>query len=509
MPRPSYLAARSVGLLLAVLLILGTWLRIRGLDARPVWVDEAFSVLYATIPWSEIIELRRTGTNPPLYHFLLWGWVALFGDSTPAIRSLSVVFSLTSVALLYAVARRLAGLPVACIAAGLLAVSNLSIAYAQEARFYALTQMLSLLASLLLCRLIDRVRLRDAAWYALSMSALVWAHTYGWFVLAAHAVWLAAALRETPPGDQRRRQLLLGTASFAAVILSFVPWLPILYQQVGTVLGHYWISEPSWSALAICFREMLVLDGWLRWPLAALVAAALLGQAVRLLRATARRPTRRDAERPEPLAARQPPGIRSCHLWGLVGWTTLPILIPFAWSKFSTPIFQVKYAIVAQAPAVILWAVLVARRPVLGLAVLAVLAGFWSPNADRGLVVEDFPGATRVLLEQTDETDTIFVYRDYAFFALNYYLKSQRQVVPVYSEGLTTDSFAPYYHGRAVTYDTFMDRLAHSQAQDLWLVLRWGSSRQRRETMAQVSQHRTIESIWPLRSVDVIQLRRR
>jgi len=503
--QPLYLAARPGGFLLAGLFVLGAALRIWHLDARPLWVDEAFSVLYGTIDWSEVIELRRAGTNPPLYHLLLSGWVALFGPSVAAIRSLSVLFGLASLPLLYALARRLAGRYVALVAAGLLAVSNLSVAYAREARFYALTQMLALVASLLLCRLIDRTRRRDAAWYALSASALVWVHTYGWFVLAAQVLWLAAAVRDIPPDDQRRRRLaLLGIWSVGAVVLSFVPWLPVLYQQVSTVLRDYWIPEPDWVRLAVCFRSILVLDRWLLWPLIGMLGAGLL---VKLLDRLGALPGRAAGPATRPPAGLPP--MRPCHRWGLTAWLTLPILIPFLWSKLCTPIFQVKYAIVAQAPALILFAALLARRPLVGLGVLAALTGIWAPNADRDLVVEDFPGATRVLLEQTDERDTIFVYKDYACFALDYYLQGQRKIIPVLPEGQMTSSFAPYYRSPAITYDQMMGQLADAPARDCWLVLRWGSVRQRRELLSRVTQYRAVESIWPLRAVDVLRLRRR
>jgi hypothetical protein len=490
-----------VVLLLAGCVALGIWLRVWHLDDRPLWVDEAFSVLYATIDWAEVIQLRRTGTNPPLYHFLLSGWVALFGKSPAAIRCLSVCFGIASLPLLFALARRLGGRHLAVMATGLLALSNLSIAYAREARFYALTQLLSLAGSLLLLRLIEHARRRDAAWYALSMSLLVWVHTYGWFVLAAHVVWFAVAVREWQPPSQRRRTIMLGLSSLAAVGLSFTPWLPVLREQVSAVLRYYWISEPGWSALGVCLRDMLVLDRWLRWPLIALLAAVLLVKLLNVLRAAGREITGTKDRRAAPARP-----IRPCHLWGLAAWATLPILLPFFWSKLSTPIFQLKYAIVAQAPALILLAALLARRPVVGLTGLAILTALWPPNADRGLVVEDWPGAAELLVQHTDESATIFVCRDYAYFALDYYLQGQRDLVPVFSQNQPANAFAPYYGGRAITYDEMISQLADPQAQDLWLVLRWGSRKQRQELFKQITPCRPILTIWQLRAVDVLKL---
>lgn len=492
-------AALGLGLCLAV----GTALRVWGMHRRPLWVDEAFSLLYATVDWADVIEMRRAGTNPPLYHFLLSGWVELFGTSAATVRSLSAVFAIVSIGVLYQLARRLAGRTTALIAAALLAVANLSVAYAQEARFYALTQLLALVSSLFLYDLIERQRLRDAAGYVVSAAALLWTHTFGWFVLAAQVVWLLAARRAFAPADQRRRRIsLLGLASVALVVLAFAPWVPVLLQQIGEVRRGYWISEPHWLTLADVARSMLLLDRVLRWPLVALAAIMILRGVIGRLWARSYQQATDSARRSAPAALR----IRAPHVWGLAAWMTLPILVPFVWSKFSTPIFQVKYAIVAQAPALILFAMLLVRRPVVGVAVLALLTGIWPPNGDRGLIVEDWPQAARILTEDNTADATVFVYKDYAYFPLDYYLQDRRRIRPVYTEGQVSSCFTPYYPADAATFDDMMHHLAQSDEGEVWFVLRWGCPHERAQLHDRIAALRDIETMWKLRCVDVLRL---
>ena len=69
-----------------------------------------------------------------LYHLLLFGWVRVAGSSEIAVRSFSAVAGIASVAVLFLLARRLAGVRVALWAGLLMAVNPLYVRYAQEAR---------------------------------------------------------------------------------------------------------------------------------------------------------------------------------------------------------------------------------------------------------------------------------------------------------------------------------------------------------------------------------------
>src|SRR5687767_10835676 len=74
---------------------------------RPVWLDEANSVLIADRSMSGILEALRRDNNLPLYYFLLSFWIRLFGDSEIALRSLSAVFYLGGCAASWALGMRL------------------------------------------------------------------------------------------------------------------------------------------------------------------------------------------------------------------------------------------------------------------------------------------------------------------------------------------------------------------------------------------------------------------
>ena len=230
----------TVLLLATILLALG--LRLYRLDSQSLWYDEGFSVYLAGMDIDEITSRTAADIQPPLYYYLLHGWIQLFGDTEWALRALSALFGVFTVPLIYAVAQtlfrsRLAGLLVAL----LVAVSPLHVWYGQEVRMYTLLTFLCLLSSYFLLLAISAKRdwvipILWAAYTAANVAAL-YTHYFAFFVLAFQAVYVLAVL-----AAQRFRplHLLLGSsASAVATVLLYVPWLPYLLTRYGTDTS-YW-----------------------------------------------------------------------------------------------------------------------------------------------------------------------------------------------------------------------------------------------------------------------------
>ena len=148
-------------LYLAALLLLGAYaLRLFRLDAQSIWWDEGISLHLATSGAAEIVRDRLDNIHPPLYFFLLKGWLALTGVSPFTGRYLSALAGVVQVALVLAATRfwgRAARLPrwVPWLAAGLMLIAPLSVIYSQEIRVYALLPVAYLLMLLLAHRLLE------------------------------------------------------------------------------------------------------------------------------------------------------------------------------------------------------------------------------------------------------------------------------------------------------------------------------------------------------------------
>ena len=116
------------------ILLLSFILRCAVLGRLSLWSDEIVTVTLARQegPAAILQSLHKMdATRAPLHPFPLHGWIVLFGHSDLAARSLSVLFSLGSVVLIYRLGGQLYGRSVGLWAAWLMAISPLDV---QDAR---------------------------------------------------------------------------------------------------------------------------------------------------------------------------------------------------------------------------------------------------------------------------------------------------------------------------------------------------------------------------------------
>lgn len=126
-----------------LIILLAAALRFQDLGAQSLWNDEGNSYMQATRSLAQIADNAARDIHPPGYYWLLSGWMRLTGESEFALRSLSALASIITVALAFSIGRRVFNPAVGGLAAGIIALNTFSIYYAQEARMYALLAMWS------------------------------------------------------------------------------------------------------------------------------------------------------------------------------------------------------------------------------------------------------------------------------------------------------------------------------------------------------------------------------
>ncbi len=234
-----------VVVLLALITLLGLGLRLYRLDNQSLWYDEGFSVYLARMDLGEITARTAADIQPPLYYYLLHGWIQLFGDDEWSLRVLSLLFGVLTVPLMYAVAwqlfrSRLAGL----LASLFVSVSPLHVWYGQEARMYTLLTFLCLMSSYFLLLVIDAKKTWQipALWVAYTLTNVValYTHYFAFFILAFQAaylllVWIARQFRPL-------HLILGGLASGLVTLLLYLPWLPNLLTRYGADVS-YWPGQ--------------------------------------------------------------------------------------------------------------------------------------------------------------------------------------------------------------------------------------------------------------------------
>lgn len=148
MNRQNNRAKTSYGWLpISIILAIATVLFTYQLGREGLWIDELFSIRDATV--GNIFDVYKETSARPLYYVLLNIWM-MFGSSDAFLRSLSVIFALISVFLIYRLGRRLDGESTGLTAAALLTLSPLFINHAQEVRMYALSVCISLAGTVFL-----------------------------------------------------------------------------------------------------------------------------------------------------------------------------------------------------------------------------------------------------------------------------------------------------------------------------------------------------------------------
>lgn len=179
----------------------------------------------------------------PGYFVLALAWVRVVGDALATLRALSAVASVIALLLVHRLARVLFdGADVALAATALVAVSPLHVRYAQEARPYALWTALLVAAAVAVAR--ARRRPSIAAWlgYAGAVGAALWVQPLTLLVLPA----LAGLALSSDRADAARRSARSFWAATALALVTWVPWALVCWRGRATIrLTTEWASAPS------------------------------------------------------------------------------------------------------------------------------------------------------------------------------------------------------------------------------------------------------------------------
>jgi hypothetical protein len=252
---PAVTRAKLVGpAALGGLVLLALILRTRELGIG-FWIDEGLSVGISDRPLGDIPGALRLDGSPPLYYLLLHVWMSATGTSEEAVRALSVLCGLLAVPVAWWAARSLFGTRAGWMAAVLAATSPFLTQYAQEARMYALTALLSLVASAAFARAyaLEGEGRPWAIGFAVAFAAMLYTHNWALFFGAAcGAAWLFLVVR----ARERRELLVNGAVGFGGALALYLPWVPItLYQAAHT--GAPWAEAPTVVALLATPGRML------------------------------------------------------------------------------------------------------------------------------------------------------------------------------------------------------------------------------------------------------------
>ena len=263
---------------IAAILIVALLVRLLGIVSRPIWYDEAFSILFSEKGLHAMLygTLAPTGIgsadiHPLGYYTLLWLWMNVFGESLVAVRLLSIITGLVSVYLIYRIGLEfLADTKTALLGALFTALAPFQIHYAQEIRMYSLMTLWLLLATFSFRR---GSRTGKGGWWLLfSVSAALAQYTHH---LAAFYLIALASIPILQKDWKTFSRLVI--AGVGALIL-YSPWAIQLPAQFTKVQNSYWVERPGLSKVFT-----LILVYITNTPLPSMLIAAALFMALIIL----------------------------------------------------------------------------------------------------------------------------------------------------------------------------------------------------------------------------------
>ncbi|MBI4675648.1 MAG: glycosyltransferase family 39 protein [Chloroflexi bacterium] len=234
------------------ILLGGFLLRVIQLDARPVWYDEAFAVLYAEKSFAQMwygtvtqVQGAAADVHPLFFYGLLHGWMNAVGQSAFAVRFMSVAFGVGTVAVMYRLTRewfeQTRGASLALLAAAIVACAPFHLAYSQEARMYA---QLGFFAALFVLAYVMIEKKRGRAWwllFVLSGAAMLYSHNLAVFFGLTLGVVIVVRARQSRNLQSLGPFVIAG----AAMLLLWLPWLLLLPSQMGKIQQAYWVAQPD------------------------------------------------------------------------------------------------------------------------------------------------------------------------------------------------------------------------------------------------------------------------
>lgn len=263
--------------------VLAALLRFPTLAAQSYWYDEIVTVGLVKMHLGDLLSAIPDSENtPPLYYLLAWTWSQLFGTSEFALRSLSAVFGVATIPVLYLAFKELVSPRVGLVVSLLAAVNPFLVWYSQEARSYALLALLGAVSFLFFVRTLKSPSRSSVVWWAVASALALVTHYSASFLVGAEAVLLLFAHR-------RRAEIRWATVFLVAVGAAL---LPLAIHQRGLGYTDWVTTTPLIDRVRAMFSDLIsdpagfVPTGSIVWVMKLLSAACVaLGLGLFLVRA--------------------------------------------------------------------------------------------------------------------------------------------------------------------------------------------------------------------------------
>ena len=458
------------------LLFLAFLIRLSSLNFQSLWRDEVDAICFAQAPllsqWPQtalsftptcppnipdvLASFSQPGFNGPLYFLMLRGWITLAGYSEFALRYLSLICGVLSVALLITLGTRLFNRTIGLIAGTLLALSAYQVWYSQEAKMYTLITLLAIAAIYFLRRAVEDGRLRFwigvVACTTIAMAAHILAALLIPVEVILYLLWWPLSRKHLWAG---LIAVLCVTVPYAPLALNRLQWV---FQPADTGFARYTFGEILSTLGGAYTRGVLsALDDYL--VLIATAAAAIFALFGLLSINTPDRPV----SRPDRIRARL----------SLIVWAFVPAII-IALISINRPLFTDRYLIWIQpafylAVALGVYALWRWWKPlgVIAVSVLVIVNATGIYTQATTPFKSDFRAAAQAIGHEIKPGDVIVFQIPYVQYDFDYYFRRPYQTISGPYTNFPGNNNG-YLDSEATVFDQIKSMFANHSA--VWLV---------------------------------------
>lgn len=220
---------------LLVILLVALILRLYRLGANDLWYDEIYSVL--------ISKKFLSDWNPPVYFVFLHYWIKLFGLSEFSLRFPSLIFSVVSIPCLFFLGKKIFNRQVGLFGVLMMSLSGFHLWYAQEARPYSLSVLLSILSTYYLYCFIKEEKIKFGLVYVLFSVLGLYANITYYHLFLILTQFLAVMI------FFKKRFFLKLIVFLSLIFCCFALCLDLFISKLLYVKVGFWIPEPTLKSL--------------------------------------------------------------------------------------------------------------------------------------------------------------------------------------------------------------------------------------------------------------------
>jgi len=252
---------KKILIFLLIILLLGLFLRVYRINSSSLWYDEVvymkvsknffnylpYYIFYKDGYYKDLLSplynqytYNNLGIGAPLYHPIENTWIKILGDSEIALRSLSVLFAILSILVIFKLARYLFNDKIGLLSAFLFAINPYNIFFSQDATYYTLVVLLSLLSVFFFFKSLKENKKKHWIFYAIFSSLGIYTHYFPIFLIFFQWIFFILLIK-------KHKHLIKNfILSQILIFILYLPFLPHFYYQNLYASQYFWLDVFSW-----------------------------------------------------------------------------------------------------------------------------------------------------------------------------------------------------------------------------------------------------------------------